>query len=103
MPTRGRLPSARRSVDVPAGDWRDCVARAVGGSDARKELLDSFDRSDHNGAELDPSLESHPEAPAHPTIRRPGMRDKAMSFTNFVLNARRWLCVGILAVAAGEY
>ena len=26
-----------------------------------------------------------------------------MSFTNFVLNARRWLCVGVLAVAAGEY
>ena len=26
-----------------------------------------------------------------------------MSFTNFVLNARRWLCVGVLAVAAGGY
>jgi hypothetical protein len=26
-----------------------------------------------------------------------------MSFTNLVLNARRWLCVGVRAVAAAEY
>ena len=26
-----------------------------------------------------------------------------MSYTHFVLNARRWLCVGVLAVAAGVY
>jgi hypothetical protein len=26
-----------------------------------------------------------------------------MLYTHFVLNARRWLCVGVLAVAAGEY
>ena len=26
-----------------------------------------------------------------------------MSFTNFVLGTRRWLCVGVLVVAAGEH
>ena len=26
-----------------------------------------------------------------------------MSFTNLVLNARRWLCVGVLVVAAGAH
>src|SRR5262249_33723174 len=100
----GRHDELPAEADLTARDWRICVA--VGGTDARKELMDSFAPEPSQGRGARSSTSISPGG--HPPIRRSSAQaqergDKTMSYTHFVLNARRWLCVGVLAVAAGVY